>query len=559
MIDEVHLRRATVATLVAAGLAWSASGAWAQAPPAQRPDPTPDWLKLDAEYRTETIYINPLDLNGDEFTETWWTEQRARIDLGLRYEKIGGFYLKLDILNGVLFGDNGTFGKVPSPNSGLSVSSKNPNSTAWVVGLPEGRDPLNIDNYGPVLTPVDPIQVTWAYGEVLLPVGLMRVGRMALSDNAGIAGHDGERRNRWGVSRFPDLADRVLFATKLDEAVKSIQHGPGYKANPSINQGLILAVTYDWNVQDQAHIQEDDLRQVNVFLSGRLGEADWFGLRWRDLQLSQVFVNKFGQQFNTDLYAFPFRLEGHVEGAYFNLQTSFITGQTKEVSEGLASLSGKEPSIQDFSQKGAHLFFEYDFGPIAPAIEFDYASGDDDVRSGSPLTSFSFARDFNVGLLLFEHILAFQTARAAAVGIENLSQLDSDSFPVTEIASQGRFSNAVAFFPQVRLDLVDTPRHKFHTRMGVLMAWGDEPVVDPIATSLAEDGREIRDDSVNFHGGKPARFYGVEYDLQIEWTYEDFFTWTVEAAILNPGPALQDIDGQAVTSFMLENRFVFTF
>ena len=75
----------------------------------------------------------------------------------------------------------------------------------------------------------------------------------------------------------------------------------------------------------------------------------------------------------------------------------------------------------------------------------------------------------------------------------------------------------------------------------------------------ADDGHEISDDARNFHGGDPGSYYGTEFALQLEWTIADFFTWTIEAAYLLPGDALQDIHGDAVPAYLVENRFVFAF
>jgi hypothetical protein len=525
----------------------------------QRDSPAPPWLQLDAEYRTQTIYIDPLDLNGEEVTKVQWTEQRLELDLGMKYDKIGGVYVKLHVLDGVLFGDNGRFGQEPSPTSGLALASKRGNHAGWHVAVAPGRDPLDRDSYVPVLRSIDPIKVTHAYGEVLLPVGIVRMGRMAQALGAGIAAHDGSRRNRWGVSRAPDTSDRFLVATKLDAIYNTLVLGPEYLANPSIDDGLILAFTYDWNVQDNVHVLPDDQVQTNVLLSARAASAEWFGVPWRNAQVTQIFVQKKSEFFDTDIKAFPFRVEGAVGDLYVNFQLSYIVGESREVSEGIAALSGKQPSIQEFEQMGIHSMVEYSLGPVDIAMELDYASGDADVRADSPITSFAFSRDFNVGLLLFEHVFAFQTARAAALGVENLINLDSDSFPVTEIGTEGRFTNALAIFPQIKWNILRERRHKLHLRLGVLVAWGDEPVVDPVATALREDGNEIDDDAVNFVGGDPATFYGVEYDAQLQWTYEDFFVWTVEAAHLRPGDALEDRNGFAVPATLLENRFEFRF
>ena len=194
-------------------------------------------------------------------------------------------------------------------------------------------------------------------------------------------------------------------------------------------------------------------------------------------------------------------------------------------------------------------------GPVTATLEFDYASGDADPRDETPLTTFNFAHDSNVGLLLFEHVLAFETARSTAVGIENLAHVGSKSFPLTELASEGRFHNGIVIFPQV----LYRPWEPLGIRAGALFAWSAAPVVDPVMTLLAEDGVRIDDDAVNYNGGRPGRYYGTELDLQVEWNLKDRFLWTVDGAVLFPGSALRDESGDAVNAFLVENRFTFLF
>ena len=188
-------------------------------------------------------------------------------------------------------------------------------------------------------------------------------------------------------------------------------------------------------------------------------------------------------------------------------------------------------------------------------------AGDSDPRASTPITSFSFSRDFNVGLLLFEHILAFESARSVAVGIENLSSLDAESFPLTEVQTEGRFNNAIALFPQLKIDMLPAESdHKLHLRLGTLFAWPEaDGVVDPIITALAEDGNKIDDDAVNFHGGDPGDYYGTEFDAQLEWSLKETFFLTIEGAALLPGNSLQDKNGDAVPSFLFETRFTYVY
>ena len=528
----------------------------------------PDWLKLDLEYRVQSIVIDPLELSGLLAERVTYTEQRFRVDTGFRLPGIGGIYTQMDVLGGVLFGDNGDYsytrreekGLEPGPelSSGLALTSRWPNAAGWEVGLVNYDDPLDPDSYGPILVGIEPIRINHVYGEVLLPFGILRVGRQPISFGAGMNLHDGSRVNRWGTSRFSASADRFLFATKVSEAVRMIIEGEDYTPDRSLDDGVFLALGYDMAVQDDLTVVSDDLHQVVSAVQWKAEAPGWFGWDWKSFLFQVVFGARFSDAFDTEVFAIPATLEFEVGPVHFLGEFVCIFGHTREVSEGMQALREKDEAKrvvrdQDLLMFGARVVTDVTVGPVTLTFELDYASGDADPRDETTLTTYNFARDMNIGLLLFEHVLAFETERSAHVGIRNLSNIGSDSFPLTELRSQGRFHNAIALFPQV----VYRPFDSLHIRLGVLAAWSAEPVVDPILTLLSEDGERIDDDAVNWHGGKPGRYYGTEIDLQLEWRFRDFFIWTVEAAVLFPGDALQDEAGQAVTSFLFENRFTF--
>lgn len=517
--------------------------------------------RIDPEYRVRTVAIQPLEINGTTVKDMQWTEQRFRLDTTMSKPKVGAIHFQADILDGVLFGDNGSFGGSPSSNSGVSLTSNRPNVSRWEVGLPPGGDPLRRDSYVPVLAPADIWEINYLYGDVFLPFGILRVGRQPKKYGAGIPSHDGGPHNRWGVSKNSDAADRILFGTKLDEAIYFLTEGSDHVPDTSLDNGLIFALFYDWQVQGELYVPEDDLNAIGTTLEYRREEADWFGLKWRDVGVSSAAVFLSNESFSSSVLAVPSSIKGRVEDLELTLNHMAITGQSREISIGFAELSSGEAEVQTIRAQGFQAIVDYFLGPLTLTLEFDFATGDDDPRTTTPLTTFNFARDMNVGLLLFEHIMAFESARSAAVGIENLSGLDSSSFPLTEVSTEGRFTNGIVLFPQVKVDIFQSVAHAFHTRIGALFAWSQASggVVDPIMTALAEDGLEIEDDAVNFHGGEPARYYGTEVDLQLGYVFKDYFYWTVEGAVLFPGPALYDKHGGAVNSFLVENRFEFRF
>lgn len=545
------------------------SVAWSQTSEAGEKEPLPDGERdedkftydIGARYRLRSARITPLELSGTQVDEMSYTQQRLRLNAGIAKAKFGSITFQGDALDGVLLGDNGVFGGDPSSNSGISLSTKRPNLTRWVVGLPnEQADPFDPDSYVPVLESAPLFEVNYLYADVILPIGLLRVGRQPFSYGASIAGHDGGRYNRWGVSKFSDAVDRVLFGTKIDEAVKLLTR-PNHTIDTSLDNGVIFALFYDWLKQDEVYIPSDDLRQMGGTLEYRRERADWLGFDWRNVLVGLRFAYLNNDQFNTDIFGLPFIAQASINNLDLELQYIHTRGRTFEISEGFAALSNAEPQRQELNAHGARAVADLNIGRFVFTMEFDYASGDGDPRSSTPITSYSFARDLNIGLLMFEQILAFESARSVAVGVENLADLDAESFPLTEVQTDGRFTNAIAVFPQMYADIVKTGTHNVWFRTGALFAWpeADLGLVDPIITTLQEDGTEIADDAVNFHGGDPGSFYGWELDLQLGWRFKDRFDWIVEGALLFPGNALEDENGDAANAYLLENRFVFSF
>lgn len=518
-------------------------------------------VELQPEYRLRSLRITPIELNSEGVRDIHWTEQRFRLNSALVRPGIGAITIQLDALNGVLVGDNGSFIGDPASNSGVSLTSKRPNLTRWELGLKPGGDPLDRQSYVPVLREASMLDLNYIYGDITLPFGLLRVGRQPMNYGETITAHDGGRLNRWGVSSYSDGVDRILFGTKLDQAWGVIKNGKEHVLDSSQDNGVILGLFYDFLKEDDVALFSDDLRQFGVQLQLRKREADWFGLDWQKTALLLSAVHLQNDKFDSSIYGFPLAFETRVENFGLRAQYMHIRGTTREISEGFAALSGKEATEQELISHGAQVMADLDLGPVNLMLEFDYATGDDNPRPNDPITSFNFARDMNVGLLLFEHILAFESARSVAVGIENLSGADVASFPLTEASSEGRLTNAIVIFPQVKVDWIRKPDHGFHTRFGAMAAWSAAKlgVVDPIITSINDVTSDIADNAVNFHGGRPGRYYGTELDVQLQYRFKDNFFWTVEGAVLFPGDGLWNEHGKAVRSFLVENRLEYIF
>ncbi len=543
---------AVCALVLAAPRAARATEPWSDADP---PGPAPRLslgpsvgFRGGAEYRANALAIKPLDLNGTRERNYSVIEHRLRLDAGIDWEDKVRLVTSTDVLDGVLWGDNGTRDDSATPTSGSNVGTVNPNTAGSCVQLRPGELRTEPTSYRYGLCSADPFFVRRLYGDIVTPVGLFRIGRQGFTEGASIAVNDGDgRRNRFGIAHRGNSADRILFATKPLEAFK-----PKEERDKTETRGVFLILAYDRLVTDSPQKFTDDLH-------GWITAVRWLEPTHRlggDFEARVYHAYRWSENNNTGVSAFGGRLMSKLPNDFSaGIEASFVTGSTREVADAVRVISNDPSTVQDIRQLGARAVVRWDQPLYSLYLEGDYASGDSDPTVRTPLTQFRFADDTNVGLLLFEHVLAYQSARAAAAGVALLRDLGAPSYPLEQVATRGAFTNAAALFPQVDV----RPVENFLVRAGALFAWAPARVVDPIASLQKRDGNSIEDDLVNFAGGKPGRYYGTELDLRLQYRMFDHFAVDLESAVLFPGSALEDANGDAVRSWLFQGRTTFYF
>ena len=521
---------------------------------------------LAVEYRMRGRWVDPLQLNGEAAQQVGIVDQRLRARGELAYRDRVRVHAMVDALDGVLAGDNGVFGDVrPSaaiPFEGISTSTVSPSGASTEVAfldlLGDG-DVENPDNYGLVLDDVEDLEVRRLYGEVLLPVGLLRVGRQRITDRAGILAHPGDAdANEWGTSDFADSVDRVVFGTKPMEIAKVVAADfDASVADPSRDRGYFFALALDVVSQGRALdflATSDDVLGVAMAHRWRWPELELGGLDLRRVDVDLGVSYRFGGDSSTRIgyVAMPVHVSAHWGTFRLAFDGGAVLGRTREIAHALSFADdafGTDPGQireQDIRSFGARLRLGWERGAWDLGLEVDFATGDDDPVDET-ITQFFFARDANVDVLLFERVLAFETAQSSAVGSANLRKFEAPLDPSTAVATDGRFFNALAVVPRVDW----RPSDSWLIRVGVLVAWAPSDVVDPVVTRITKV-------PVNFHGGDPAeRFYGIEPMARIRWSLDDHFFFDLEGAGLFPGPALEDERGEAVRSFAVSTRFTF--
>ncbi len=501
------------------------------------------------EYRAQGTAINPISLNTVSDRRAAWIEHRLRLDGIIDFDNKVRLITSFDVLDNVLWGDNGTTGIEPESNNGTNVNARNPNVTTRCIQYKGGEtgDPLSATYYGYGLCQGEVLKVRRLYGEVVTPVGLLRVGRQAQNLGNTVQGASGDgRANRWGVAGAGSYVDRIAFGTKPLEALKSKED-----RDLGLEKGLFVAIAYDHLVNDEVKLFDDNVQQVagTVFFKA----PDWAG--GENLELQGYFAHRWDGQYGSYINIIGGRAISRFGPALIGIEGAGNIGGTTEIAEAYRTITNDPPTDQSILQFGGRIVARLESDIVSGHLELDYASGDGDPTPRTPLSAFVWAPDSNVGLLMFEHILQFQTARAAAAATEVLRRLSAPSFPVDTIDTRGSFTNAMAVFPQVDF----TPHEDVLFRAGVLMAWAPEAVVDPVQSLLRKDGAILDDDLRNFAGGKPGKYYGTEIDLRGRWRFVEHFALDLEGAILFPGDAFEDVNGDAARSVLVQGRTTFFF
>ncbi len=418
-----------------------------------------------------------------------------------------------------------------------------------------------------------------AYGEVLTPVGLFRVGRQGSHWGKGLLSNDGDGfRNEFGDAHFGDTYDRILFATK-----------PLGKDGP-----LTTALLYDKIVETDLDIfQSISERQIGDPLVLQKGDVDEFGLvvHYQKESLTAGVYGIYRTQTKTDTTAWiPDVYLKYDNGSFHaDLEAVGIFGESRGVTVFLAPgdvLDGRrisqltltQPRV-DIGMLGGATEIGYRFDQWDVAVEAGYASGDKGGTGAfddGELSAFSFDPDYNVGLLMFEEgyrlftlnsLLAARDTffnQPAAAGVDatpasicavscvnntffaTRQEAIDDFFNTTAAAfvpTNGSVKNAIYAFPKVRFQ----PWETTSMVLGFLWAKANEPVPTRFTRPGAADPEESTD-------------YGFEVDYAINYNYTENLMLGLQAGWFRPGEIFRQPNGDSAPNmFEVQPRFTVTF
>jgi hypothetical protein len=412
-------------------------------------------------------------------------------------------------------------------------------------------------------------QPRWLYAQYKLPVGVVRVGQQPNHWGMGILANDGDHPTLFGDYRYGSISERILFATK-----------PGGR-----DSDFLVALAGDLVYRDQnarlsrgqqafqgvlAAFYEHDYNKLGVFSTLRHQEnAKTSGsplFPYTDV-IDALAVDIHGR------LAVP--VPGQDGFLFAEAEAAYIAGSTNILRTADQALDGAKTSIRSYggaavigivhrswatgtwadaeaSNKERHdagaraTSLHYlgrpssrgvPYGDLVAQVELGYASGDADPYD-STQRRFVFDPNHKVGLLLFDEVMRWQTARSATAATDPLLTNAQRPTPGVDLLS----SNGGVFGAQyVNPTFIFRPRHFLDIKGGMVIAQSTAEIVDPYR--LATQGSYV-----NYRGGdRRKKDLGVEFDAGFEGRFPlDYDLKAVlgaQAGLLLPGSALEDADG----------------
>jgi hypothetical protein len=334
----------------------------------------------------------------------------------------------------------------------------------------------------------------------------------------GLIANDGDHGWQPGTARFSDPrgGDRLFRAL--------------ISTGPHTDAALFAAVGGD--LLDGDFLSDDD-----VLLPGDHG-----------VQLVGAVTVGFGQPHSVGAYIVR-RHQETLDGRLTDVWVVDVTGRTNVdlgsshlfvEAEG-ALITGTSELAQSVDhpeqvvlQFGGALRAGLDTGMIGWVVDMLYASGDQNVDDPEQ-NAFKADPNFEMGLLLYRHVLGAHTARGAATA-SDLTLVGVPSAGAERIPTRGGATNTVAIFPRLRLRPVDG----LEAYGGPLVAFSVVPLLDPFNSRLG--GGLAR----NALDGSPSNYLGLEIDAGLRYRaimHGSELTAGIEGGTLFPGGAFVAADG----------------
>ena len=385
------------------------------------------------------------------------------------------------------------------------------------------------------------------YLEYLSPIGLFRLGQQTSHWGMGIVASDGDHPQLFGDYRRGALVERLLFATKPMGRDEPLQVAIG--GDLVFEDARAKLVDGDRALQLIGAIRWQDKNwELGVYGVLRHQESDResTGALTPFTETLDVGVVDLAGKFNAPIPGVPAYVFGQFEAAVIAGNTNYVRNIDQlrdEEKETVRNFGGAAVlGVVRTAGSGADRW-----GDVVVSLEWGYASGDADPGDGVT-KRFSFDQNHNVGLVLFDQVLAWKTARAATIA-QDPQIVNRPSPGLQLLPSEGSVYGATYLNPTV----VVRPERWVDVKAGVVLAESTADVVDPFHYGALGN-------YANWDGGDETRHdLGVEFDLGADFRValdpHVSLQFGTEGGLLVPGGAFVDAAGNRLPlQYLMNNK-----
>ncbi len=400
----------------------------------------------DGHYRARSVFVDSLSLSDTNTSAeglSWSADHRLRLQPGFLLSSQVSLFTQLDLLHGVTWGEQAV--QLVDPVSGDETA------LAWSQAV----EPPTTDEGGATLAN---IQVTRAWGELTLDWGQVRFGRMPVHWGTGMVWNAGDDP----LSDYGDTADRIQAAGKVGDVLL-------LGAFETSSEGYI------GERDDHSAVSAAVLHETEQVAIGTYHSYGW----------TRTEDSRFGA-WTGDLWVAAELGPAQARGEFAAI-----------VGSGDLSENVNDVSVSAF---GANLDLIWNPGKMRLGLGAGLAGGDGDTDD-KKIHTFTYDRDYNVALLLFEQPMPI---------LEPTVSNDSNGGRTTDAVQTGSaLSNVLYLRPQVGYQV------------------RDDLTVD--LSLFAAQQAKVADESADRKG------YGTEFDLNIDYRPFPHFELQMTTALLFPG------------------------
>lgn len=368
------------------------------------------------------------------------------------------------------------------------------------------------------------LELRKAYLEYKWATGVFRAGLQTSHWGLGLLANDGAKdpeAGDFGQKQFGSLAYRALIAGRPF-------YGRGGAARAFEAIGAVDMVVRDGS----AEFQRGD-RAIQGVLAVRFKKDEEHQLGLYGVYRSQDNVLVFDGGKQTEAWVLDASGQWELmrrgrRSAKIGFEAVGITGTTTQA-------RNLNADVLRVRQAGAAMKSSVRVGHTTVYFDAGWASGDADPSDGS-VNNFHFDRDYKVGLILFDQVLAYQSARGS-IRAADPAVVGRAPEGVDLLGTGGSVSGSWYLYPRVKVSLANW----LDGYGGPLFAFTSAPLTDPFETQVG--GGTPR----NALGGKPGSYLGTELDLgaqaRLKPVPELLVTVTGEGGVFFPGGAFAFASG----------------